>query len=49
MAELEIYAAMQPAHFYADKSTEDALGRERLQRFMPWRSWTWRAAPGTTP
>ncbi|MBU1669510.1 MAG: amidohydrolase [Actinobacteria bacterium] len=38
MAEFEIYAAMQPAHFYADETTAQVLGHERLQRFMPWRS-----------
>jgi len=38
MAESAIYAAMQPCHFYADKSSAKAMGEERLQRYMPWRS-----------
>ena len=38
MAELGIHAAMQPAHFFADETIEKALGWERLQGYMPWRS-----------
>lgn len=38
MAEHGIYAAMQPAHFFADETIEKALGWERLQGYMPWRS-----------
>lgn len=38
MAELGIHAAMQPAHFFGDQTTEKVLGPERLKRMMPWRS-----------
>ena len=38
MARLGIYAAMQPAHFFADEDIERAYGVKRLQAFMPWRS-----------
>ncbi len=38
MASAGIFAAMQPAHFYGDETTEKLLGPERLQRYMPWRS-----------
>jgi len=38
MADLGIYAAMQPTHYYGDKASQAALGEERLKRFMPWRS-----------
>jgi hypothetical protein len=38
MAQLGIHAAMQPAHFYGDAMIEQALGPERMNRFMPWRS-----------
>lgn len=38
MADLGIYAAMQPCHFYGDPGVEGALGPERLSHHMPWRS-----------
>jgi predicted amidohydrolase YtcJ len=38
MAELELYAAMQPCQFYGDETTESVLGDERLRRRQPWRS-----------
>jgi imidazolonepropionase-like amidohydrolase len=36
MADLRVYAAMQPTHFYSDPDIDAALGLERLQRLMPW-------------
>lgn len=33
-----IHAAMQPTHFFGDRTMEELLGAERLQRLMPWRS-----------
>jgi len=38
IADLGIYASMQPTHAYGDKITESRLGSERVHRFMPWRS-----------
>lgn len=38
MAKFDIYAAMQPCHFYGDESTDLVIDDERLQRLMPWRS-----------
>lgn len=38
MARGGMHAAMQPCHFFGDEVVENALGPERLQRFMPWRS-----------
>ncbi len=37
MARLGIFASMQPQHFF-DDMTHDAIGSERAQRLMPWRS-----------
>ncbi|HJY63544.1 MAG TPA: amidohydrolase [Ignavibacteria bacterium] len=36
MAEVGVYAAMQPAHFFGDKTVENALGPARLNSFQPW-------------
>lgn len=36
LADLGVYAAMQPTHFYSDPDIDAALGLERLQRLMPW-------------
>lgn len=38
MARLGIPAAMQPLHFFGDRTVEDGLGMERMQGYMPWRS-----------
>lgn len=39
MAELGIYAAMQPCHFFGDETLERVLGpEERISRLYPWRS-----------
>ena len=38
MARLEIHAAMQPTHFFGDETNEKLLEKQRLVRFMPWRS-----------
>ena len=38
MAELDILASMQPTHFFGDAMTDSALGTQRLDRHMPWRS-----------
>lgn len=38
MAQLGIYAAMQPNHFFGSPNAETLLGLDRLQRFEPWRS-----------
>ncbi|MBI4615447.1 MAG: amidohydrolase family protein [Planctomycetes bacterium] len=38
MAELGIYASMQPVALYADEPTFEGLGIDRLQGYMPWRS-----------
>lgn len=38
MGRLGIHAAMQPTHFFGDKTFVETLGMERLQRLMPWRS-----------
>jgi predicted amidohydrolase YtcJ len=38
LAALGIHGAMQPSHVYGDEKLEAALGIERLNRTMPWRS-----------
>jgi len=38
MAQLGIYAAMQPTHFLGTATTENALGETRMKRSHPWRS-----------
>jgi len=38
MAQLGIYAAMQPNHFFGNSNAEKLLGFDRMQRFEPWRS-----------
>ena len=38
MAQLGIYAAMQPNHFFGNSNAEKLLGLDRMQRFEPWRS-----------
>ncbi|MFC2101532.1 amidohydrolase [Bacteroidota bacterium] len=38
MADLGIYAAMQPCHFYSDSATAAALGDDRIEWHMPWKS-----------
>lgn len=38
MQRLGLYAAMQPNHFFADEKVEKALGRKRLNGYMPYRS-----------
>jgi len=38
MVECGMIASMQPQHFYGDEMYENALGHERLQRLMPWKS-----------
>lgn len=38
MAQLGIYAAMQPNHFFGNSNAEKLLGLDRMQRFEPWGS-----------
>lgn len=38
LADLKIHGAMQASHFFGDETLERALGTERLNRTMPWRS-----------
>ncbi|MCP4230057.1 MAG: amidohydrolase [bacterium] len=38
MADLNLYAAMQPCHFYGDKTVEEVYGEKRMHTRMPWRS-----------
>ncbi len=38
MADLGLYAVMQPCHFYGSKTLEEVYGDKRLQTRMPWRS-----------
>jgi predicted amidohydrolase YtcJ len=38
MARYGMIASMQPQHFYGDEMCEKALGFERLQGWMPWKS-----------
>ncbi|MHB8895865.1 MAG: amidohydrolase [Candidatus Geothermincolia bacterium] len=38
LAEIGVYAAMQPTHFFGDETVEQVLGNERLQLFQPWGS-----------
>lgn len=38
MVEYGMIASMQPQHFYGDEMYENALGHERLQHLMPWKS-----------
>lgn len=38
MARYGMIASMQPQHFYGDEMCEEALGFERLQGWMPWKS-----------
>lgn len=38
MAQLGIYAAMQPNHFFGNSNAETLLGFDRMQRFEPWGS-----------
>ena len=38
MAQLDIYAAMQPSHLNGDQRIVEVLGAERLNRWMPWKS-----------
>jgi len=38
MAQLGIYAAIQPNHFFGNSNAEKLLGLDRIQRFEPWGS-----------
>ena len=38
MAELGMYASMQPCHYYFDSASAISIGDERLRRLMPWNS-----------
>jgi len=38
MADLGLYAVMQPCHFYGDETSEKVYGEKRLSSRMPWRS-----------
>lgn len=38
LAEVGVYAVMQPTHFFGDETVERVLGPERLNLFQPWGS-----------